>query len=80
MEKLQLPNNLKEEQIIKQVMDEYQASKDFVDQKRDLFRSREDLYMDNSNQEHKVYVRLVFSTEQTLKALFSQNDIGVEFI
>jgi hypothetical protein len=36
--------------------------------------------MDNTNQENKVYVRLVFSTEQTLKALFSQNDIGVEHI
>ena len=79
MEKIKLPNWLSSEKIISQVINEYQSSIEFVTQKRDLFRSRENLYMDNTNQENKVYVRLVFSTEQTLKALFSQDEIGVEF-
>ena len=77
---IKLPNWLQYDKVISQVKDEYNVSKIFVDQKRDLFRRRENLYMDNTNQENKVYVRLVFSTEQTLKALFSQNDIWVEFI
>lgn len=75
-----LPNWLKEEQVISQILSEYNASKDFVNTKRNLFRAREDLYMDNTNQENKVYVRLVFSTEQTLKALYAQNDIEVQFV
>lgn len=35
--------------------------------------------MNNTNQENKVYVRLVFSVIQTLKALYSKNEIDVEF-
>jgi hypothetical protein len=75
MTKIILPNGLSEENVLSQVISEYQASYDWVNAKRDLFRSREDLYMNNNDQENKVYVRLVFSTEQTLKALYSQNEI-----
>jgi hypothetical protein len=80
MTKIILPNGLSEENVLSQVISEYQASYDWVNAKRDLFRSREDLYMNNNDQENKVYVRLVFSTEQTLKALYSQNEIWVEFV
>lgn len=80
MEEIKLPYGLTLDKVQSQVESEYNASIDFVEQKRDLFRKRENLYMDNTNQENKVYVRLVFSTEQTLKALFSQNDIWVEFV
>lgn len=79
MDEIKLPRWLTPERVIQQVTAEYNASKDFVDAKRDLFRARENLYMDNTNQENKVYVRLVFSVIQTLKALYSQNEIGVEF-
>jgi len=79
MDEIKLPRWLTSDRIIQQVTAEYSASKDFVDTKRDLFRAREDLYMNNSNQENKVYVRLIFSVIQTLKALYSQNEIGVEF-
>lgn len=80
MELGQLPYWLTKEKVLAQIQSEYNASKDFVQQKRELFRSREDLYMDNRNQENKVYVRLVFSTIQTLKALSNANSIDVEFI
>ncbi len=79
MSTVKLPEGFTLERIKSQVDSEYNASIDFVNDKRDLFRKRESLYMDNTNQENKVYVRLVFSTEQTLKALFSQNEIWVEF-
>lgn len=79
MDEIKLPRWLTADRIIQQVTAEYNASKDFVDAKRDLFRARENLYMDNTNQENKVYVRLIFSVIQTLKALYSQNDISVEF-
>jgi hypothetical protein len=62
---------------MEQVQSEYQASYEFVNTKRELFRSRDDLYI--SNQDEKVYVRLVFSTIQTLKALMSANEISVKF-
>lgn len=76
---MKLPNWLDSDRVIQQVTAEYNASKDFVDSKRELFRSRENLYMDNTNQENKVYVRLIFSVIQTLQALYSQNEISVEF-
>lgn len=79
MPEIKLPNGLDKDKVLNQVLNEYGQSKIFVDQKRDLFRNRETLYMDNTNQENKVYVRLVFSVIQTLKALYSQNEIGVEF-
>jgi len=79
MEEIRLPNWLTLDKVQAQVMNEYNTSIDFVNDKLDLFRRRETLYIDNTNQENKVYVRLVFSTIQTLKALFSQNSIGVEF-
>ena len=79
MEEVKLPSGLTLDKVISQIKWEYQSSYNFVNAKRELFRSREDLYMNNTDQENKVYVRVVFSTEQTLKALFSQNEIWVEF-
>jgi len=79
MQEIKLPKGLTADKIIQQVTSEYNASIDFVRTKRDLFRARENLYMDNTNQENKVYVRLIFSVIQTLKALYSANEIGVEF-
>jgi len=79
MEEIQLPKGFTLSMVQNQVMSEYNTSIDFVNDKLDLFRRRETLYIDNTNQENKVYVRLVFSTIQTLKALFSQNEIGVKF-
>lgn len=79
MEEIQLPKGFTLSMVQNQVMSEYNTSIDFVNDKLDLFRRRETLYIDNTNQENKVYVRLVFSTIQTLKALFSQNEIAVKF-
>lgn len=79
MIEFKFPKGLDEDKVLSQVLNEYNASIDFINEKRDLFRNREDLYMNNTNQENKVYVRLVFSVVQTLKALYSQNEIGVEF-
>lgn len=79
MENYKLPEWITLEQLQEQVMAEYEASYDFVQSKRELFRSRDNLYMNISNQDEQVYVRLVFSTIQTLKALMSANEISVKF-
>lgn len=80
MQEFQLPEWITLDRLQAQVQSEYNASINFVESKRNLFRKRDDLYMNISNQDEKVYVRLVFSTIQTLKALSSANDISVRFV
>jgi hypothetical protein len=79
MEGYVLPNGLKEEKLREQKDIEYNSSIDSVTTKRELWRERDDLYMNISNQDEKVYVRLIFSTIQTMKALSSANDISVRY-
>lgn len=79
MEEYKLPNGLDLDKLRQQVDSEYNSSIDSVETKRDLWRSRDDLYMNISNQDEKVYVRLIFSTIQTMKALSSANDISVRY-
>lgn len=80
MEEYKLPEGITIDMLKSQVDSEYNASINFVQEKRDLFRSRDDLYMNINNQEDKVYVRLVFSTIQTMKALSSANTISVKYV
>jgi len=44
MEEIKLPHWLDSDRVISQVTSEYQASVDFVNDKRDLFRERESIH------------------------------------
>jgi len=64
---------------LQQVGQEYGAGFNAVRSKRDLFRDRLDLYV-NIGKENKIYVRLIFSTIQTLLALFYKDDPTIKFL
>ena len=70
---------ISEWEILNQVLEEKQLSKDFVDAKRDLFRDRLSLYTNVADQEHKIYVRLIRSVMQTLMGLYYTDEITTKF-
>ena len=74
-----LPEWISQQEILQQVGQEYGAGFNAVRSKRDLFRDRLDLYV-NIGKENKIYVRLIFSTIQTLLALFYKDDPTIKFL
>lgn len=67
------------EDILQQVRDEYQAWIGFAQQKRELFEKRLKLYANISDTENKVYVRLLYSTIQTLMSLYYTDQPTAKF-
>lgn len=74
-----LPKGLTEEQILQVVGKEYNIGWTFAQPKRQLFRERLSLYT-NVGTENKVYVRLIFSTIQTLVSLYYKDSPTVQFM
>lgn len=67
------------DEIVNQVLTEYQNSYDFTTSKRELFQARQKLYMWIKDQQNKIYIRLIFSVIDTLKALYNQDKPVVSF-
>jgi len=73
---------MSESEIITQVQQERQLWVNFVDQKRQLFLERLQLYTNIADQwgkSDKVYVRTIRSTMQTLMSLYYSDQITVNF-
>nr|DAY11460.1 MAG TPA: hypothetical protein [Caudoviricetes sp.] len=58
------------DKIIEHIENEYQSSLFFTETKRQLFKKRKKLYMSIEDQDKKIYSRLIFSTIETLLALY----------
>ena len=58
------------DKIIEHVEKEYQSSLFFTEAKRQLYKKRKMLYMNIEDQDKKIYSRLIFSTIETLLALY----------
>ena len=58
------------DKIIEHIENEYQSSLFFTEAKRQLFKKRKKLYMSIEDQDKKIYSRLIFSTIETLLALY----------
>lgn len=68
-----------ESEIVAKVKAEYDESKAFTDSKREVIKRREKLYLGTKDQEDKLYVRLVYSTIDTLSALEASDERSVIF-
>lgn len=66
-------------QVLQHLQEEYSQSKDFVDQKRTLFRERLDDYVKVEQDKDKVYVRLIFSVMWTLMALHYTDEMTMKW-
>lgn len=71
---------LKKDDILRQVKSEYNQSRNVVQNKRLLFRDRWKLYNEQTKNNDKVSVNLVYSNIQALMALSYTDDLMVEFI
>lgn len=76
---LQLPAGRSETEVIAQINEHYNDSVLFTTKKRDLFQKRHKLYMNITDQENKIYNRLLFSVMQTLQSLYNMDEPSVSF-
>jgi len=67
------------EELLDQVKSEYSYWYNYVTTKREKFRERIKLYHNITDQDNKIYVRLIFAVIETLMALYYQDDITVHF-
>lgn len=68
------------EEICAHLQKEYDNSRNFVNQKRTLFRERMKDYTNVSADKDKIYVRLIYSVMQTLLALQYEDKMNADFV
>lgn len=68
------------DEICAHLQKEYDNSKNFVNQKRTLFRERMKDYTNVSADKDKIYVRLIYSVMQTLLALQYEDRMNADFV
>jgi len=73
------PFPVSQDEIIAQVQEEKKLWWDFINNKRELFRERLELYNNIADQDHKIYVRLIRSVMQALMWLYYTDQMTVTF-
>lgn len=76
-----LPKNLNksERDLLILINQQFNNSRNYVNQKRQLFRDRYYLYNNIWEDDNKVYVRLIYSVMQTLISLHYSDNINIHF-